>query len=88
MALLGHDVAKSLIGFKDTTTAEAMITCWKSTTVTDSPCRNFQYYRAMATPIRRPLEDKNSSPVPSDKRMKCLEEDIDKRIERCKKGSL
>ena len=86
MALLGHDVAKSLIGFKDATTAEAMITYWKSTTVTDSP--GTSSIRAIATPIRRPLEDKNSSPVPSDKRMKCLEEDIDKRIERCKKGSL
>ena len=90
LPLTGHDTGKSLTSFKDATTAGGLITCWKSTNFTDrttvtSPTTS----DVRTTPIRRPLEDYNSSPTtvlaPS-KRMRCMEEDIDERIERCKRG--
>lgn len=90
MSLIGHDTGKSMSSFKDATTAGGLITCWKSTNFTDratvtSPTTS----DVRITPTRRPLEDYNSSPntvLAPNKRMRCIEEDIDERIERCKKG--
>ena len=89
--MTGHDTGKSLTSFKDASTAGGLITCWKSTNFTDrttvtSPTTS----DVGTTPTRRPLEDCNSSPItvlaPS-KRMRFMEEDIDERIERCKRGT-
>ena len=89
MPLTGHDTGKSLSSFKDATTAGGLITCWKITNFTDRTTATTSDVMVRTTPIRRPLEDHNSSPttvLTPNKRIRCMEEDIDERIERCKRG--
>ena len=78
----GHDTTKTASRFKDAKSFPEFIACWKRAVGMNAVAAN------VPTAAKKPLREINSPTtiLPSSKRLKYIEEDVDCRIERCKKG--